>query len=290
MPTFTPSTAGSEFYDGIISPNGGLYKPGPPVMLPPSGGGLKSNPVRTVPINPVTGRPIVSPLPIIGSGMKGAAGSGIGASGIHDWGPDRLPVGTPVVSDPPQTFSPGQVAGIGTDIEGNRSAFVPLPRRRPALAAIDGAMRPSLRGNGPIFPRMAILRQDRMPPANQEALAGFDANAILGRSQDPAMRALGASRGGPRSGVVRALAQRRMSPAQGYDQANLNGRMRALQGMSTAPAGMRNPNIAALRQQGMNGADAYAMLAARSRDPILSRIERTSGENSGAGFRSLTSD
>lgn len=50
----------SGFYDGIISPRGGLYKPGPQVVMPGAPSELTTRNVQTVAVDPFTGSPIVS--------------------------------------------------------------------------------------------------------------------------------------------------------------------------------------------------------------------------------------
>lgn len=49
-----------ELYEGIISPQGGLYKPGPEVVFPSSSQALTSRSVTTVPIDTSTGMPFKS--------------------------------------------------------------------------------------------------------------------------------------------------------------------------------------------------------------------------------------
>lgn len=74
----------NDIYGGIISPQGGLYKPqGSDVysgIIPPSvpSSGLKTNTVNTVPINPITGNPYGAGSPPNEVKVPGGTNTGLG--------------------------------------------------------------------------------------------------------------------------------------------------------------------------------------------------------------------
>lgn len=84
------------------------------------------------------GNPVVAPMRVAGRVATNAAVPAMPGSASVARPPsvDRLMPGRPVITDPPQTFTPAQVAGIGTDMAGNRTPYIPLPRRRPTLPPI----------------------------------------------------------------------------------------------------------------------------------------------------------
>lgn len=78
-------------------------------------------------------------------GSMTGAGAGVETGGVAPYiqpqlpNGNRLQPGTPVVTDPPQTFTPEQVAGIGIDMAGNRTPYIQLPRRRPTLPPVPAS-------------------------------------------------------------------------------------------------------------------------------------------------------
>ena len=95
----------SSLYDGIISPQGGLYQPGPGVVMPSAASGLTTRPVRTVEIDEYTGNPILNQVKAnaVAQALIGAGQSRSGAA---------APSGVARALGGPQYATPGRGGGV----------------------------------------------------------------------------------------------------------------------------------------------------------------------------------
>ena len=150
--------ADMSVYDGIISPNGGLYKPGPGVVMPDQGGGgLTSRSVKTVAVDEygspiLTAQPGASPFKAAetaiearggGSGTAGAQARIIAALTAANAADGSIRLGKDQSRMTPNQFGYGENGVSGNEAVRVAEALaanssVPLPRKRPNIEAIPG--------------------------------------------------------------------------------------------------------------------------------------------------------
>lgn len=171
----------NDIYGGIISPQGGLYKPqGSDVysgIIPPSvpSSGLKTNTVNTVPINPITGNPYGSPPNEVK--VPGGTNTGLGYQSGQSF-PDSyrlLPTGPlAIAGETPatkaiQTATLPDMRGLPYGL-GSRDTQAKQTAGRMFLAAmLGGATSQPYAGGGMLAPEAGDPWRNMVSPRQQAA-------------------------------------------------------------------------------------------------------------------------
>lgn len=198
--------AGMSVYDGIISPNGGLYRPGPEVVYPRGESELTTRQVQTVAVDPFTGAPIGAGqsgnAPQVTAAMSARGGLGVGMRGTN----------TANFTAPSPVHQPdgSLVADKRQDRLGENEysfAFGPEPEPNAAVAAIDGVTIPLPRPR----PRTGFVGDPGSTGAFGQRMSPGMAQIIATQPQYASQRAGRLVASNPQ--VAQALAAQQSAPA-----------------------------------------------------------------------------
>jgi len=142
--------ADMSVYDGIISPKGGLYKPGPEVVFPRGESDLVTRKVQTVAVDPFTGQPIVAGqggnMTNVRAAMSSSGGARFDGRGSANLVQPNQPSGSIVADKSQERLGDNSYAFFGEPKSPALDAIdtvaatsiVPLPRKRPNIEANPG--------------------------------------------------------------------------------------------------------------------------------------------------------
>ncbi len=246
-----------DMYSGIISPNGGAYKPGPEVQFPSQGGGLTSRSVRVgdIKIDPTTGMPVSqSQLAMSGGGQRGVGPTGRGMGSVSPSAAlaallmasdPRQPSGSVIgnksqerMNSPEYSFAYGEQAqpqaAPSRNMRGGM-AFSPAPMRSPANPGNTGLFGQSM------SPGMeAILA--RGPNRQMGPWAG---NNITVGGNPPQQSGAALAQALQGQTPVQQLQAQGLSPSQAYAAANAQAQQRAIANSSNPSAKSVRASLAA---------------------------------------------
>jgi hypothetical protein len=139
--------ADMSVYDGIISPKGGLYKPGPEVVFPRGESDLVTRKVQTVAVDPFTGQPIVAGqggnMPNVRAAMSSSGGARFDGRGSANLVQPNQPSGSIVADKSQERLGDNSYAFFGEPKSPALGAIdnvttVAMPRKRPNIEANPG--------------------------------------------------------------------------------------------------------------------------------------------------------